>query len=368
MRFLNRNVRKPNKEVISSKRAFWQPVIFALLLGVFSLTACTSKEDAEAVQKGYEFLEEPDYTSAEQSFRQAIDSKSDLAMAYRGLGICLMNKGEYEEAIDAFKEALANSGATPSKMDYDVNYYMGVCFHKLGQYKEAKERYDAIIALKSREVDAYMQRGAEYLYLKDVDSACTDFDKALSLKKKDFTLYIDIYNLLAETGYQSYGADYLNEALQKYNRNMSDYDKGYINYCLGNYPTAKDYLEQARTGGNKSEEVLLLLGKCYEELDDTAFAITIYSKYLETEPDAGVYNQLAVALIDQGRYEEALDAVVNGLELDANECRQELLYNRIVAYEHLAQFDKARDLCAQYLVDYPSDEDMAREYNFLKTR
>ena len=31
-------------------------------------------------------------------------------------------------------------------------------------------------------------------------------------------------------------------------------------------------------------------------------------------------------------------------------------------------FDKARELCAQYLVDYPSDEDMAREYDFLKTR
>jgi hypothetical protein len=53
-------------------------------------------------------------------------------------------------------------------------------------------RYDAIIALQKRNVDAYMQRGAEYLYLKDVDSACTDFDKALSLKKKDYTLYICI--------------------------------------------------------------------------------------------------------------------------------------------------------------------------------
>jgi tetratricopeptide (TPR) repeat protein len=343
-------------------------VSFLVVLCAFALCACTKKDNTDYVTIGYEKLEEPDIAGAEQSFKAAIDAEKNLTMAYRGLALCYMNKGDYEAAIEEFKNALASSGATPDAVDYDINFYIGVCYHKLGKYEEAKERYDAIIALQKRNVDAYMQRGAEYLYLKDVDSACTDFDKALSLKKKDYTLYIDIYNLLAETGYQPYGVEYLNEAIQKYDRNMSEYDKGYINYCLGNFATAKDYLEAARTGGNKSEEVLLLLGKCYEELDDTAFAINVYNKYLETEPNAGVYNQLAVALIDQGRYEEALDAVVNGLELDNNECHRQLLYNRIVAYEHLAEFDKARELCAQYLVDYPSDEDMAREYDFLKTR
>ncbi len=344
-------------------------ILTALVIACTALLcACGKKEGAQLVTTGYEKIEEPDYNGAMECFNAAIESGCDLTMAYRGLGICHMNRGEYEKAIEVFQEALSESGASPSKVDYDINYYIGVCYHKLGKYEEAKERYDAIIALKPREVDAYMQRGFEYLYLKDVDSACTDFEKALSLKKKDYSLYIDIYNMLAETGYQPYGVDYLNEALNKNDRNMSDYDKGYINYCLGNYSTAKNYLEQARTGGNKSEEVLLLLGKCYEELDDTAFAINIYNKYLETNQDPGVYNQLAVSLIDEGRYEEALDAIVNGLELDDNECRQQLLFNRIVAYEYLGDFEKAGDLCAQYLVDYPSDETMAREYNFLKTR
>ena len=340
------------------------PVMFCLCF----ILACEKKDSTDYVTTGYEMLEVPDFASAEQNFNKAVEEGRNLTMAYRGLGICYMNKGEYDEAVKAFKNALAESGGTPDDVDYDINYYLGVCFHKLGRYEDAKERYDAIIALRPREVDAYMQRATEYLYLRDVDSACTDFEKALSLRKKDYTLYIDMYNLLAETGFQPYGVDYLNDALDKYDRNMSDYDKGYINYCLGNYSTAKNYLEQARTGGNKSEEVLLLLGKCYEELDDTAFAINIYKKYLETEPDAGVYNQLAVALIDQGRYDEALEAVVNGLEIDTNEAHQQLLYNRIVAYEHLGEFEKARDLCAQYLVDYPSDENMAREYDFLKTR
>jgi len=342
--------------------------ILILALASAVLFIGCDKKGTKYVDKGYELLEVPDYVGADEQFRLAIKENSDLTMAYRGIGIGCMNRGEYEDAVEAFKSALSESGSTPSKVDFDINYYLGVCYHKLGRYEEAKERYDAIIALKPREVDAYIQRGAEYLYMKDVDSACTDFEKALSLKKKDYSLYIDIYNLLAETGYQPYGADYLNEALKEYDRYLSDYDKGYINYCLGNYSTAKNYLELARTGGNKSEEVLLLLGKCYDELDDTAFAINIYAKYVETSPSAGVYNQLASALISEGRYEEALEAIVSGLELDTNECRQELLYNRIVAYEYLGEYEKAKELCKQYLVDYPSDEDMAREYEFLKTR
>ncbi|MCR4649982.1 MAG: tetratricopeptide repeat protein [Lachnospiraceae bacterium] len=343
-------------------------LLIPFLLLVCALSACGKKEGAELVKNGYELLEVPDNAGAKASFEEAVELGKDLTMAYRGIGICYMNQGDFSSAADAFKKALSESGAMPDKVDYDINYYLGVCYHKMGDYEAAKERFDAIIALRPREVDAYMQRGAEYLYLKDVDSACTDFDKALSLKKKDYTLYIDIYNMLSETGFQPYGEEYLTDALNKYDRNMSDYDKGYINYCLGNYSTAKNYLEQARTGGNKNVEVLLLLGKCYEELDDTAFAINIYNKYLESNQDAGVYNQLSVSLIDEGRYDEALEAIVNGLELDSNECRQELLYNRIVAYEYLGDFEKAKDLCAQYLVDYPSDENMAREYNFLKTR
>ena len=351
---------------ISFKKKIKYIAAVAALSGIF-LTAC-GEEDTSYVENGMNAISALDYDTALDAFSQAEEAEEDERLILRGRGMALMAKLEYEEAVDCFTRALQLSNGVPQDIDYDINYYLGVCFHKLGKYEDAKERYDAIIALRPREVDAYMQRATEYLYLRDVDSACTDFEKALSLKKKDYTLYIDMYNILAETGFQPYGVDYLNDALNKYDRNMSDYDKGYINYCLGNYSTAKNYLEQARTGGNKSEEVLLLLGKCYEELDDTAFAINIYKKYLETEPDAGVYNQLAVALIDQGRYEEALEAVVNGLEIDTNEAHQQLLYNRIVAYEHLGEFEKARDLCAQYLVDYPSDENMAREYDFLKTR
>ena len=156
---------------------------FLVALSLCALCACGKKDETDYVTIGYEKLEEPDYASAEQNFNEAVEQGRDLTLAYRGLGICYMNKGEYDKAIEQFKKALSEDGATPDDIDFDINYYIGVCYHKLGKYEDAKERYDAIIALRPREVDAYMQRAAEYLYLQDVDSACTDFEKALSLKK-----------------------------------------------------------------------------------------------------------------------------------------------------------------------------------------
>lgn len=343
-------------------------LVFALALCILFATGCADKNKTQNIEAGYEQLKNADISSAKESFNAAIDAKEDLTMAYRGLGICLMNQNDYEAAVDAFISALHESGSTPSDVDYDINYYLGVCYHKLSRYEEAKERYDAILDLKPKEADAYIHRGTEYLYMQDIDLACADFDTALGLDKKNYSLYIDIYALLKEAGYQANGVEYLNKALSEYDKYMSSFDKGYINYCLGNYPTAKKYLEDARSAGDKSTELLLLLGHCYEELNETSYAINIYQNHVEKEPDAGVYNQLAVALMKEGRYEEALDAVVNGLEFDNSECRQELLFNRIVIYEYLGEYSKAKDLSAQYLVDYPSDETMTREYQFLSTR
>lgn len=341
---------------------------FALALTVLLLAGCAKKNGSEYTDAGYEQLKNTDISSAEESFNAAVANNENLTMAYRGLGICLMRKNDYEAAVDAFTNALHESGSTPSDIDFDINYYLGVCYHKLSRYDDAKARYDAILVLRPKETDAYIQRGTEYLYMQDIDSACADFDTALSLDKKNYSLYIDIYALLKEAGYEANGVEYLNKALSEYDKYMSSFDKGYINYCLGNYPTAKKYLEDARSAGDKSTELLLLLGHCYEELNESSYAINIYYNHVEKDPDAGVYNQLAVALMKEGRYDEALEAVVNGLEFDNSECRQELLFNRVVIYEYLGEYSKASELAAQYLVDYPSDETMTREYQFLSTR
>ena len=54
--------------------------------------------------------------------------------------------------------------------------------------------------------------------------------------------------------------------------------------------------------------------------------------------------------------------------MEGNAYRQELSYNRIVAYENLGDFESAKKYMKEYLKAYPDDERAQREYEFLQTR
>ena len=47
---------------------------------------------------------------------------------------------------------------------------------------------------------------------------------------------------------------------------------------------------------------------------------------------------------------------------------QTLLFNEMVANEHVGNFKQAYLLLEQYLQKYPEDETALREFEFLKTR
>ena len=118
--------------------------LITVLIAVFALAGCEKKDRTDYVAKGYEQLGVPNYVEAMSSFETAINNGSDLTKAYRGLGICHMYFGEYEYAIDDFTNALHSSGAYPKDIDFDINYYMGICYHKTGDYQAAKERYGGL--------------------------------------------------------------------------------------------------------------------------------------------------------------------------------------------------------------------------------
>ena len=47
---------------------------------------------------------------------------------------------------------------------------------------------------------------------------------------------------------------------------------------------------------------------------------------------------------------------------------REMKYNEIICCEHLADWESAKQKVTEYLNDYPDDEAMQREAEFLETR
>lgn len=342
--------------------AFPVAVLTALLLA-----GCASG-GTENLDKGMEAIELLKYDEAQTYFDAALAASEDSRLVLRGKGIAYMGSMEYERALDCFEEALQYGGYTPQDVDFDINYYMAVCHYKLGEPEKAIERYGAILALKPKSVDAYFQRGVVYLEQGKVEQATADFEAAIALDAKNYGLYIDVFSVMNEQGYTEAGKKYLNVAMEKGEKNMEAYDKGRLYFYLEDYTNARNFLEQARSDGNRSEEVILLLGRSYEALGDSNYALKLYDDYVAIAPNGAIYNQMGLCYYASGDYENAISAFEKGLSVQENNCKQQLMFNQIVAYESASQFEVAKTLMVNYMKLYPDDEQAMRENEFLKSR
>lgn len=335
------------------------------LLTAVLLTGCGSRN--EKTEEAMQLVKELDYTNALTVFDAAEEANENERLIARGRGIAYMGLTEYEQAIDSFKQALAASNGLVEPVDYDLNYYLAAAYIKNGQPKEAEEAYNAILALRPGEKNAYFLRGSVRLEMNNYEGAKEDFDRVISMDSKNYDRLITIYEVLAEHGYKEIGQEYLQNALDNYSQQMSAYDSGRIYYHLGEYQKAYIALEEAKEKGGA--ESYLYLGKAYEATGDYNYAVSVYNSYLAKDnSNAEIYNQLGLCEMAKGEYQSALEAFQAGMQIEDSGYLQTLAFNEIVAYEHLGEYQKAETLLDNYLKTYPDDEAAQRERDFLSTR
>lgn len=333
---------------------------------VCCLTGC-GKSGRENIDAGMDAVAVMEYEQALSYFENALAKGEDARLLYRGQGIAYMGLTKYAEAVQSFENALQYSPILVDDLDYDINYYLATAYYKNGQPDKAIEVYNAILALKDAEKNAYYLRGTIRLEQGNYEAAIADFDKTISLDKKNYGQIISIYQVLEQNGYKQIGQEYLQAAVETGEKSMTDYERGLISYYLEDYASASTYLERARE--SDEEEVILYLGKTYEALGDYNYAASVYSSYVESHTDSEqMYNQLGMCRMQMGSYAEALAAFQAGLKVEDNELLQTLQFNEIVAYEYIGEYKKAAVLLQNYLKSYPGDEVAKRENVFLQTR
>ena len=337
----------------------------AVALGVL-LGGCGAGKN-ENYSAGMEAVAALEYDNAIALFAAAREAGENERLIRRGEGLAYMGKTMYAEAAQAFETALSFSDGRVNNMDYDINYYLATAYYKQGELNKAIDVYNAIIALKGEEKDAYYLRGVIYAEQGNLDMAKADFDKLVSIDKNDYDKLINIYGVLDENGYKETGQQYLQTAMDAGTKGMTNYEKGRICYYLEDYENARTYLEKAREEGGY--EAALFLGKTYEILGDVNYAISVYNSYLENEePNARMLNQLGLCKMRAEDYAGALTAFQSAINIEDNGMMQTLKMNEIVAYERLGQYEEAASRMSSYLSSYPDDEAAKREYEFLKTR
>lgn len=341
-------------------------IICTVLLGSICLVGCGNKA-GEYTEAAMNEIANYQYSQAMESLNQAEENEENPMMLARARGIASYYLMDYDAAVNYLIESLSYTGSKVQYVDYDINYYLGQAYEKLGDHEKAIATYTAIIDLNSKAVMAYYYRGTNYLIEGEHDLAVSDYERALSLDKNNYDLRIEIAGRLSDNYYEEEGKAFLQNFLEENEKKLTSFDKGRIYYYMGDLDNAKVYLEDARDDDDYN--TVLFLGKTYEKLGDYNYASSVYDNFLKRHPESAViFNQLGMCKMACGDYEYALNAFTSAKNIENNGIEQALCFNEIVACEKMGNFSKAKSLMSVYMSNYPDDEEAKKESIFLSTR
>lgn len=288
-------------------------------------------------------------------------------------GISLMEQGNYRAAREKFAEAQQYENEitrrlSADSLEEDLYKYSAICDFRLGDFEEAASIYDRMLRIHPSDASLMESRATVYAAQGQMDQAVTLFNTAIAIDKKNYGRIYSAAITLREYGNQEAGEEYLQQLLAEHGEEIDALTRGQALCFLGQYEQAAEIL-----GGieNPDMQTSLMLASAREYTGTHEEALQILEGFEEevgTRPE--MLDLKGAALCGLGRYEEALDCFEQAIPLsqDGTALRRSLLFNRIGALENLREFDRAKELAAEYEDLYPDDARMQRENLFLQTR
>lgn len=224
----------------------------------------------------------------------------------RNKALSLYEKKDYEGAIDLFEEALKPRLPLLETLDNDTRFYMADCYVNTGKYGLACYEYSQI-----------------KLWAKDnnVEGLADLQEIAYGLQLYDWQDYRAALPIL-----------------------LSAYEAGY-------------------------SDLVLYVGSCYGQTGDLENMQLYYDVFLQkNEMNSFMYAQYAAIALDEDRLEDALNYIETGKQLEDQSNIRELLFDEIVYYEKMKDYNTAYEKAKAFVEAYPNDTDGKNEYDLLYTR
>ena len=149
----------------------------------------------------------------------------------------------------------------------------------------------------------------------------------------------------------------------------------------GNYEEAVEQFQQAAKSSDTGEaaEGYRGLGMAYYEMEDYEPALEAFRQAADggAQQTIQTYNLMGICAMQTGDYGAALEYIQAGLaladsatgdEVPHPDLVKEMKYNEIICYEEQADWENAKAKASEYLSEYPDDEEVQRESQFLETR
>ena len=100
------------------------------------------------------------------------------AEQFNTLGESYYNQRKFQEAVDAYKQAIS-----VNPYDADAHYNLGLAYRASGKKGEASDAYKQLIRIKPNDYNAHYDLGMTYLHLDNTDSALDQYTILKDLNK-----------------------------------------------------------------------------------------------------------------------------------------------------------------------------------------
>lgn len=325
------------------------------------------------IEQGHAYTALGKYTEARGALESAL-VEQDLELtrrnnkyAWRAIGITYYEEGKYTEAKTYFEKALAETQV--SELNADIRMYLADALECEGDYAGAIAVYDILLAEQKDYAAGYRARAYMSYILGNYEASLADYDAAIALLPEEFDLYFGKYNVLEKLGKKAEQAEVLRAITEIENPTPEDsYFIAKAQYFSGDYDAALAGLYVAVENGY--EDAQYYIGEIYKARSNYGEAAYHYQTYIggAGAKDAAAYNQLAICLMKQEKFTDALEMVLAGQRLSDPLHTKQLLFNEIVIYEKMGEYTMAYERTAAYVRQYPEDEKIQKELEFLSTR
>jgi Flp pilus assembly protein TadD len=252
-----------------------------------------------------------------RQFQEAIRLKPGYPDAYNDIGIALSKKGQWDEAIRQFQEAIR------LKPDYaEAHNGLGIALGRKGQLGEAIRQFQEAIRLKPDYAEAHNSLGIALGREGQLDEAIRQYQEAIHLNADDAEVHNNLGIALARKGQMDEAIRQFQEAI----RLKPDYAEA-LNNLGYRWAERGENLERARA---MIEKALRLEPKNVESLDSMGWVLFKLNRPREAlgyllgaiensgTPDPAIYDHLGDVYAALNQRDQAGEAWRKSLSVEPN--------------------------------------------------
>ena len=283
-----------------------------------------------------DFYNQGRFSEAETTARRLIDQHPHHLFAWNVLGAALRARGELDEAISIYKQAIELKSDLP-----DFYNNLGNALRERGELEEAAARFREAIHLRPDFALTHYNLANVLRDMADPEAALAGYKQALRLEP-------GFAQAQAQLGITLQAMGRLEEAetalIQAVEMAPGDGDAwanlGIVHLNLGDLEKAERNLRKAVEVNPGFAKAHLNLGVALQHMNQEEAAYACYKKVLELDPEnSNTLANLAIALEGLGKKDEAIAIHKRAIDLDPE--NSTLISNLGNAYKYMGRTDEA---------------------------